>query len=265
VLAVLAADLRQQRPDHLIFSGDATGLGFETELARAVALLDPTDPTLPPGLAVPGNHDYYTPAAAASGLFERSYSAWQTGERVDGQTYPFAQRVGPLWLVGVNTATGHRWPTDASGWVGPDQRSRLAKLLAGLAPGPRLLVTHYPYCRPDGQPEPRHHGLRDRTELMATAAAGGVGLWLHGHRHDAYTVTDPALTPIPAVCAGSATQEGRWSYHEYTIGDGDCRLVRRTFDPATRRFQDAAVERFALAGSRKTVGGPGPGDGNNLA
>ena len=38
-------------------------------------------------------------ARAATGLFERYFAAWQTGERVDGAPYPFAQRVGPLWLV----------------------------------------------------------------------------------------------------------------------------------------------------------------------
>src|SRR4051812_2671647 len=39
VLAALAADLRARRPDHVVFSGDATALGFEAEFARAVALL----------------------------------------------------------------------------------------------------------------------------------------------------------------------------------------------------------------------------------
>src|SRR5262245_51450181 len=41
-LACLGAELRQRRPDHIIFSGDATALGFEEEIARAVALLGVT-------------------------------------------------------------------------------------------------------------------------------------------------------------------------------------------------------------------------------
>src|SRR5436305_919631 len=35
VVEAMTADLRRRRPDHLIFSGDATALGFESEFARA--------------------------------------------------------------------------------------------------------------------------------------------------------------------------------------------------------------------------------------
>ena len=89
VLAALHDDLAERRPDHLVFSGDATALGTEAEVARAAALL----PLSLPGLAVPGNHDYGTPEAATGGSFERHFAAWQRGERIDAEVYPFAQRV----------------------------------------------------------------------------------------------------------------------------------------------------------------------------
>src|SRR5262249_14913330 len=60
VLAAWAADLRRRPPDWIIFSGDATTLAFEAEFAQAAALLGVTGPDRLPGLAVPGNHDYYT-------------------------------------------------------------------------------------------------------------------------------------------------------------------------------------------------------------
>jgi 3',5'-cyclic AMP phosphodiesterase CpdA len=89
VLAALVSDLRRRRPDHVVFSGDATNLGFENEFARARALfgLDDADPL--PGLAVPGNHDYYTRAVAAAGLFERTFEAWQL---VGAQPPPLGRR-----------------------------------------------------------------------------------------------------------------------------------------------------------------------------
>src|SRR5262249_17915689 len=55
VLAALVAELRRRPPDRVIFSGDATALGFEEETARAAALLGATGPGPLPGLAVPGN------------------------------------------------------------------------------------------------------------------------------------------------------------------------------------------------------------------
>ena len=126
VLAVLMAELRERPPDHIVFSGDATALGFPSEIARAAAGLQVGDATLPPALAVPGNHDYYLPSVAASGTFEKHFAPWQYGQRIGDDVYPFAQRVGPLWLIGLNSCTGNRWPSDAAGSVGSSSSTAFA-------------------------------------------------------------------------------------------------------------------------------------------
>src|SRR6266852_2944606 len=81
ILAALNDELQRRRPDRVIFSGDATALGFEAELAHAASVVGILNRL--PGMAVPGNHDYYTPEVAASGLFERYFAPWQKGERVN--------------------------------------------------------------------------------------------------------------------------------------------------------------------------------------
>jgi 3',5'-cyclic AMP phosphodiesterase CpdA len=248
VLAVLAKELRQRAPDRVVFSGDATALGFTSEFRRAADLLGVADPHGPHGLAVPGNHDYYTRAVAASGLFEKYFAPWMGGERVDGATYPFAQRVGAVWLVGVNSCTGNRWPWDAAGSVGHEQRERLRVLLGRLEPGPRILVTHYPVALASGRHERRTHGLRDLADLITVAAQGGVCLWLHGHRHDVYHLPEPGQAPFPVICAGSATQTGHWSYGEYTLEERRCRVVCRVYDPAARRFREGLAYELQLPG-----------------
>jgi 3',5'-cyclic AMP phosphodiesterase CpdA len=238
VLRVLGDELRQGRFDRLIFSGDATAMGFESEFRHAAQLLRVGDPSMPCGLAVPGNHDYYTRRVAASGLFERYFGLWQEGQRVDGSYYPFAQRVGHVWLVAVNSCTGNRWPWDAAGSAGAEQRRRLAQLLRTLAPGPRVLVTHYPICLATGAKEPRTHNLRDLHELVKVAGEGGVSLWLHGHRHGAYFLEQPSLAPFPVVCAGSATQSRHWSYGAYTIDGLNFHARRRVYSPHRACFED---------------------------
>jgi 3',5'-cyclic AMP phosphodiesterase CpdA len=225
VLAALRADLADRAFDHLVFSGDATAMGFEAEVARAAESL----PLTMPGLAVPGNHDYCTRAAMRSGAFERHFAPWQRGERIDDAVYPFAQRVGPAWLIGVNSATGNRLPHDARGRVGRPQLDRLRRLLARLDEGPRILVTHYPIARHSGAPEGLMHGLRDLAELMEVAQAGGVDLWLHGHRHEAYHHPKSSAMPIASICAGSATQTGLWSYQELVIDGRRVRGCVRTY------------------------------------
>jgi 3',5'-cyclic AMP phosphodiesterase CpdA len=239
VLSILVRELKERGVDHVVFSGDATALGFESEFKRAADILGVAEAPLLPGLAVPGNHDYCTRWAASSGVFERFFSPWQKGERLDGERYPFAQKVGPVWLVGVNTSTGNRWAWDAGGSAGSEQRERLRRLLAALEPAPRILVTHYPVCLENGARERRNHGLRDLDELVAVAAHGGVRLWIHGHRHDAYHLPTPVLAPFPVICAGSATQTGLWSYREYLVDAKTFHVLRRVFNSAERRFVDA--------------------------
>jgi 3',5'-cyclic AMP phosphodiesterase CpdA len=243
VLTRLVEQLPQREIDHVVFSGDATALGFASEIQRAADLLRVTQPGLP-GLAVPGNHDYCTRAAAASGNFERCFAPWQQGRRIGDHRYPFAQRAGDVWLIGVNSATGNRIPWDAGGSVGADQMQRLKQLLASLEPGIKILVLHYPLCLANGKPEPSLHALRDREALLEIARAGGVSLWLHGHRHAPYLVQPSSIVPFPVICAGTATQHGIWSYGEYTITGEALQAVRRKYDPVAACFRD--VETFTL-------------------
>jgi 3',5'-cyclic AMP phosphodiesterase CpdA len=244
ILRALRTELKQRKVEHLIFSGDATAMGFEEEMRAAAEWLGVGSAEQLPGLAVPGNHDYCTNAAMHSGHFERYFAPWQTGEHIDGATYPFAQRVGSVWLIGVNSATANRLYWDARGQVGPAQLARLEKLLANLEPGPRILVTHYPIWLAEGTPEHAFHGLRDLDDLISVAQRGGVVLWLHGHRHDAYYHPHSERIPFPVICAGSATQHGRWAYNDYTLTGQRLQVVQRVFDEGTGSFHDGRV--FAL-------------------
>src|SRR5262249_9409915 len=142
VLAALRTEMHERRPDRVVFSGDATALGFPEESARAAEWLGVGDGALP-GLAVPGHHDVLT-RRANTGHFERAFAPWLIGERLGQDVYPFAQRVGAVWLVAVNSATPNTIPIDARGRVGAAQLQRLAEMLRRLDGGPRILVTHYP-------------------------------------------------------------------------------------------------------------------------
>jgi 3',5'-cyclic AMP phosphodiesterase CpdA len=247
VLGRLVAEIQARRTDHVIFSGDATALGFAAEFQKAAEILR-VDAL--PGLAVPGNHDYCTVPAAASGYFERAFAPWLQGRRVGKETYPFAQRVGPYWLVGVNTATGNRLAWDAGGAAGPAQQQRLAELLTELDPGPRILITHFPICLASGRRERRSHGLRDVRELVEVAARGDISLWLHGHRHGFYYLQKPPCASFPVICVGSSTQTGLWSYGEYELAGNQVAGLRRVYNPLKDAFEDAEKFTLQLPGSR---------------
>ena len=247
VAAALVADLRTRRPDHLVFTGDATTLAFESEMAAAARRLEVGDPSLPPGVAVPGNHDRYTYGAARRETFEARFRPWLQGERVDGNTYPFARKVGHVWLIAVNSSRATPMPWDASGRVGPAQLDRLRALVGRLDAGPRVVVTHYPILTKALAPEPYWRRLRDWKRVRAAAAECGVGLWLHGHRHGWYVLPKSEAMPFPSICAGSATQTRRWGYHEYAIDGWKLSAQRRVYDPAAGAFADAETFEVNLA------------------
>jgi 3',5'-cyclic AMP phosphodiesterase CpdA len=257
VLTALVEDLGRRGYDRILFSGDATALGFEEEVARAASLLGVGNSDLPPGMAVPGNHDYMIGHDVASGQYERHFAPWQYGERVDDAPYPFAQRVGQAWLIAVNSAKANRWAWDASGRVGADQLGRLERLLARLEGGPRILVTHYPVGLADGRPERSSHGLHDLNDLVAACRRGGIGLWLHGHRHHDYYLPATEQVPFPVICAGSATQRNVWSYKDYTLNDHHLTVATRVFDSELNRFCDGAGYELELPGSPAAAVRPG--------
>jgi len=237
VLGVWREEIASRGVERVIFSGDATAMGFPSELERAGHLIG-VDSGLA-GIAVPGNHDYGTRKAAMSGDFERVFEPWLDGQRVDDETYPFAQKVGDVWLVALNSAKGNFWFWDASGRVGDTQLERLRQLLAELSPGPRIIVTHYPLFLESGRPERHARSLRDGPEVVRVAAEGGVKLWLHGHRHGFYWFENVPGVPFAMVCAGSGTQSGLWSYLEYDLEGDRLQGRRRVYDAGSGAYQDA--------------------------
>lgn len=248
VLRQLVQDAYARQPDLVIFSGDATTLGVEEEFALATEILQVGSAGTPPALAVPGNHDYYTTHSVKHGLFERHFAPWQQGERIDQNIYPFAQIVGNLYVVGVNSCQWNRWSWDSTGRVGIDQLLRLEALLSSEAARSRIkiLVTHYPLALADGGPERRHRRLRDLHDLLTVSTKYGVRLWLHGHRHQAYMVQAQADRPVVALCVGSGTMHDHWSYGEYLFNDTDLIVKQYSYQPATSRFALTQEQRMEL-------------------
>lgn len=243
VLSVLVKEVRERNVDHIVFSGDASALGFESEIQVAANLFGLNEAEPLPGIAVPGNHDYTAPDSAKGG-FERCFAPWQQGTRFGDLHYPFAQKVGHVWLIGMCSATPNRWPWDASGMIDEPQLVRLTKLVQQLDEGPRIMVTHYPICTAKGNLEPRTHRLRNVIEVAEAANEAGIGLWLHGHRHAAYQLDSTPFTAFPVICCGSSTQSNVWTYAELTIRDRQLSGLWRTFNADLNQYVDG--ESFEL-------------------
>jgi 3',5'-cyclic AMP phosphodiesterase CpdA len=239
VTAALRHEFASRGFDHLVFSGDASTLGFPSEMTEAARRLGVGDASLPHGIAVPGNHDVYVSYSARDRLFEEAFAPWQYGQRVGTEHYPFARKVGHVWLIALNSAKANFLLWDASGRVGAAQLQRFRELCRTLDDGPRIVVSHYPLLMENHHPEPRWHRLLDSATVREVAAECGVTLWLHGHRHHWYVLPAAANLPFPTICTGSSTQLNRWGYHDYTIDGWQLRAVRRVYNPSARAFVDS--------------------------
>jgi len=242
--AILAKRIHAAKPHGVIFSGDATKLGFPAEFRKAEELLAPADGRWPMAVAVPGNHDYYVPQAAASGEFEKSFAPWQCGTRIGSHAYPFVTTIAGIHFIALNGATANPFHLDAGGEIGAEQLLRMRELCAKLPHGLRVVVTHYPLRTAVGELESKLRRLRDHEAALAAAKECGVQLWLHGHIHKPFVRGVCGIMPFPMICAGSATQIDRWSYHDYAICGLQLVGIRYTYDPDEKDYFES--DRFSL-------------------
>ncbi|WP_020471987.1 metallophosphoesterase family protein [Zavarzinella formosa] len=235
----LVEQLPTRQLDGVIFTGDATTIGTPREFSMASEIFAPLLQAMP-GLAVPGNHDHYMRQSVRARLFETTFASWQTGLRVDEHVYPFARQLNGIWFVCVNSSRPNLAPWDSRGKVGQVQLDRLEKLMSSLPAGPKILVTHYPYQLGNGHPELRWRKLRDARKLWDIMGKEAF-FWFHGHRHVRYHLPIIGSSCVE-VCVGSSTQEGRWSYHEYTFARDQLVMLHRMWNKADHRFDDVSEE-----------------------
>lgn len=203
VLEALVADLRRQRPDHTVVTGDLTQIGLPSEFAQARdwlhALGDPQAVSV-----IPGNHDYYV-----AERWEKSFALWREYLASDdtgtwtAADYPSLRVRGPVAIVGINSAYPADW-LRAVGRVGRGQRARLAALFEQLRDRElfRLVLVHH---APVPGVDPWRKRLLDCKETGQVLVNGRVHLVLHGHDHRTSWASLGAEPAVPAVAVPSAS------------------------------------------------------------
>jgi 3',5'-cyclic AMP phosphodiesterase CpdA len=183
VIDRIVADMHRQAPDHIAVTGDLVNIGLPGEIASALDWLKSVG--APDRVSViPGNHDIYSDYGGAGGVAQ--WAAYMRGDEAGAgfdieSTFPYVRRVGPVALIGVNSAVPTP-PLIASGRVGPGQLGRLAKILSdlGAARIARVVMIHHP---PLPSPKASTRGLTDAAALEAVLARHGTELVIHGHNH----------------------------------------------------------------------------------
>lgn len=199
-IETLVADALALRPDHIAITGDLINLGLPSEYEAALSWLrsvgTPADVTV-----VPGNHDVYSALRGDPGIAR--WAEYMGGEN-DTLAFPFVRRLGPVALVGLNSAV-ETPPFVASGRLGRHQLEIAAELLEALGEEGliRVVLIHHPPL-PDLAPPRR--ALSDAAHLAHLLERGSADIVLYGHNHR--TRVDWLRTGkkhVPVIGIGSAS------------------------------------------------------------
>lgn len=196
----LIADAIALRADHIAITGDLINLGLPAEYEAAAQWLLGIGPA-ERVTVIPGNHDVYTHLSGDPGI--KRWAAYMGGEP-ETLAFPFVRRVGPLALVGLNSAV-ETPPFVAAGKLGQHQIEVAGDLLERLGDegAIRVVLIHHPPL--PGLANARR-GLTDAQAFARTLEKSGAELVLYGHNHK------PLLTwhgtrgnAVPVVGAASAS------------------------------------------------------------
>ena len=197
ILDALAHDLRSQKVDHILITGDITNFSLPGEFRQAAQWL--TDLAPPERISlVPGNHDALVPVPDAEGL--GLLAGWT---RAEGG-WPFVHRRGNATLIGLNSALPTA-PLLARGRLGSAQLERLEQVLAaeGEAGRTRIVMLHHP---PAEGAIGWRKSLADQQSLRDVIRRTGAELVLHGHARDARLDVIPGPRgPVPCLCVPSSS------------------------------------------------------------
>lgn len=224
----LLADALTLRADHIAITGDLINLGLPLEYDGALAWLTGLAP--PERITViPGNHDIYSRLHGDAGV--RRWAAYMGAD--DGETlaFPFVRRIGPLALIGLNSAI-ETPPFVAAGELGRAQIEVAGELLDRLHDDGaiRVVLIHHPPL--PGLTTPRR-ALRDAPQVQRLLERHGAELVLHGHNHRPQMNWLKARTgavPVIGVASASAGRvhklEPLAQYHLFTFFAGSGGGVR---------------------------------------
>jgi 3',5'-cyclic AMP phosphodiesterase CpdA len=236
ITSAMLEDFKGVEPDHVLFTGDATGLSLPAEFEAVRNLLAPL---IESGriTGIPGNHDLYVRSAVRLKLYETYLGDW---EQSDWPGAPPIVRLLTEDLALVCLKDSRPRPLyDSSGLVGKEQLQRLHEVLADprLGSRRRILALHYAPRRANGTPDSRGHGLRDAEEVLAAAKQGNVDLIVHGHIHERFILPAGAGTPVSLANPGSLTY-GAFdrAYHLYHVDATGVRIEIRSYDEARDAF-----------------------------
>ncbi len=257
VVESMMDDIRAQKIDHVVITGDITNLALEPEfeLAREVFArlgLAPEHVSI-----IPGNHDVYTRGSERSRRFAQYFGANISSDLPVSDSahpsgpFPFVRLRGDAAIIGLSTAVA-RLPLFASGRAGKQQLDALTAILQHPEVVKRtpVLLMHHPLVNPPGYVATWTHGLTEASAIRTIMHRNRNAIVLHGHLHDrAYRVLSRDGSTLHHFGATSASLLHRSpdrvaGYNVYDVSANGLETVHaRIYDAQNRSFVERQIPR----------------------
>lgn len=256
VAEALVRRLMTEEADYVLFSGDLTTTSHPEEFRVGRKLLAPLLARWGERfIAIPGNHDRYTPKAVQARYFERLFLE-------DEQRYPFARDLSAQWaLVAFDCSLPHL--VSSHGVYSAAIHADVKRLVQERrATGREVIVMgHYPLAYPGVRRRPvwsalDQHGLRGSARAAELFETGGARLYLHGHEHRVWSV--PLGAGARSLNCGSCGQKLRGpgkgaSYLRITLEDRGVAAVDVVRPAAATDYRRASADDWTV----ETLGAEG--------
>ena len=250
IAAAVIEDIKNEKPDHVAFTGDLVNIAALAEFQQGATWLSKIGP--PDWLSfIPGNHDAYVsvPWEKGLGIFEN----YMASDMRQDERFPFIRLRRNIALIGVNGAIPQSI-TRAGGTVGEAQRQRLAGALKSLRERGfyRAVMIHHPPAPGIAHPL---RSLSDAAELKAILEQEGAELVIHGHNHTRslnWLDSPYGSVPIIGVPSASMVDDGHHesaSWNNYEIdrakGQWQTKVKIRQWQGKEKSFK--TIAEFGLA------------------
>ncbi len=211
--------LNVQSIDAVLLTGDFTSTSLPNEFDLGKKLYSKFLAKPYKTLAIPGNHDCYTPLADQQ---RRFYQYFPSPVPIEDTTYTLEKdRVAygkfhdSIWWVTLDTAISTPF-FDSTGYFSEEMEEKLTAILDTKIPKDAfiILINHYPLYPPE---KGQHRALRRAYALQKIVKGHpNVGLYLHGHNHHNQVINKQAKGLPITVDAGccSSKKNGSWNLIE---------------------------------------------------
>lgn len=263
VVAVLEAQVNEEKPDLVVISGDFTQRARTEQFREACEFLGRLRDAGHDVLAVPGNHD-----VPLYDVLRRFLSPLTRYKRfIDETLCPYHELQG-VTVLGINTA---RSLTFSDGRISHEQMAFIRTSFERSDPNSlRVLVTHHPlFALPVGETDEVKQAVGRHELALDAVADAGVDMLLAGHHHTASTHSARDLVtragPALVVQAGTATsvrlRDDTQSFNRIDIqGDLVCVTLQAwtggKFEPKSMQRYEREDDYWRLAGQENALDEP---------